>query len=72
MLYVWHSCIEGEHFVLHPIIEYYMLKVHLVKTRLAYHIAYYKSTIKSLLTLYSEQLKENTLVVDICRYLLLH
>ena len=41
-----------------------------IKTGSVYDVAYYKSIIKS--QFYSEELKENTLVVDICHYLLVN
>ena len=63
---VWHSCIKAGHFVLHSIIEHHMCKIFEVKTRLAYHIAYYKS-IKSLYPLIQQAIEgEHTR-----RYLLL-
>ena len=56
ILYVRYSCIKAGNFVLHSIIEYYMWKI--VKTRLAYHIAYHKSIIKSLCTCIQQTIKQ--------------
>ena len=57
ILYVWHSCIKARHFVLYSIIDYHMWKILEVKTRLAYHIAYYKGIIKSIYTFIQRTIK---------------